>query len=167
MQIVLDQSIFRSETCSQQFMQQSYVMQSAAIDSAFSTACVYLECASEPVLVKSNKVKQGAVNEPLLLQLWLQLCSESIATDIGCSPSRMAFKFSQTCQLPSLSVWHNLQPNSGNALLYGYMSQRRLSGKHRQRRILSSHAMSCRAVSVESRGDKGCPVFQHFRQGRT
>ena len=114
------------------------------------------------VLVKSNKVKQGAVNEPLLhLQQCLQLFLTAHSHH-GVSSLPMAFTFPQTCQLPSLSVWHNLRQNLGNALFCNDTSQRKFDKTHRQSTLVSRHTMSCRAVSVQSTGENGSAVFQHI-----
>ena len=74
--------------------------------------------------------------------------------DVGIFPSDMAYTFSQSCQLPSLSVWHTLRPHTSDALFHNNTSQRNSKGTQHQRRLLSSHAMSCRAASVGSRGDR-------------
>ena len=120
------------------------------------------ECARKCLSWSSRTKSKGAVNEPLLhLQQCLQLFPTARPHD-GVSPFRMAFTFSQACQLPSLSVWHNLQRNPSNALFRNDTSQRNFENIYHQRTFVSSHTMSCRAVSVESKGEKGSTVFQHI-----
>ena len=114
------------------------------------------KCARKYVLVKSNKSNRAQSTSPLLLAA---LASDSTATVDGISSFRMAFAFFQTRQLPSLYVWHNLQPKCSHALFYNDKSRRNFEGSHHRRRFMSMHAMFCRAVSVESQGDKDSSVF--------
>lgn len=107
------------------------------------------KCARKYVLVKSNKSNRAQSTSP----------SDSTATVDGISSFRMAFACFQTRQLPSLYVWHNLQPKCSHALFYNDKSRRNFEGSHHRRRLMSMHAMFCRAVSVESKGDKDSSVF--------